>query len=260
MNLKNVVIVGILIGIIFSTGFIFVKAGKTNTIEKPLIENDPLSSTINQLQIGSKTVKSDLSGEILTCTNVTDAEQVIDLRLNNSNEETKYITVYPMNKALKLLPNEIKRIDLFLLKGTDVLTLIPNNGEELKLHVPPCVYRGGSAGDVGVSLSGNLPATSASFPDQTGPGATQPGATQPGATQPGATQPGATQPGATQPGATQPGATQPGATQPGATQPTETPASTIPTGTTSIPEFPTIVFPVLSTLGLLLIMRKMNKK
>ncbi len=210
MNLRNVVIVGVLIGIIFSTGFVFVEGSKTDTIEKPISENNPLSSVppiIDQLQMESKTVKSDLSGEVMTCTNATDAEQVIDLRLSNPGEETKYITVYPMNKSLKLLPNEIKRIDLFLLKGTDVLTLISNNGEELELHVPPCVYRGGSAGDIGVSLSGNLPATS-----------------------------------------------------PAQTEPATTPAPTVPTEPTNIPEFPTIVFPALSTLGLLLIMRKMNKK
>ncbi len=200
MNIKNVFIAGILIGIIFSIGFVFVEGSKSLTVEKPKIENIPLSSvpaTIDQLQIKSETLKSDLTGEVLTCTNVTDAEQVIDIRLSNPGEDTKYITIYPMNKSLKLLPNEIKRIDLFLLRGIDILTLIQNNGEQLKLYVPPCVYRGGTEGNgLGVSLTGNLP------------------------------------------------------------EPTTTPASE--TELTNIPEFPTIVFPVLSTLGLLLIMRNMK--
>ena len=225
MNLRNAIIIGILIGIIFSTGFIFDKAGKTGTIERPMIENNPLSSTTEQLQMGSKTIKYDLSGEVLTCTNVTDSEQVIDLRLSNPGEEIKNITVYPMNTSLKLLPREIKRIDLFLLKGTDVLILIPTSGEEFKLHVPPCVYRGGSPGGAGLDLSGNLPEYSAFSPPQI-----------------------------------EPAATPPTAIPPSATPPTPTPASTIPTEPRSIPEFPAIVFPVLSISGLLLIMRKMNKK
>ena len=87
------------------------------------------------------------SGDILTCSNITDTEQVVDIRLTNRDPGNKSITIYPMNLTFNLLPGQIKRIDIPLPYGTSILTLVSIDGEELKAQVPLCFSRGSSGSD-----------------------------------------------------------------------------------------------------------------
>lgn len=87
-----------------------------------------------------------ISGEVLSCTNVTDVEQVVDIRLINLDVKTKSINIYPLNITIDLLPEQIKRIDHFIPYGTSSLKLVSSDGEEIKLKVPACIFRGGSGG------------------------------------------------------------------------------------------------------------------
>ncbi|HWQ96369.1 MAG TPA: hypothetical protein VN368_03240, partial [Candidatus Methylomirabilis sp.] len=89
-------------------------------------------------------IKLNFSGEVLTCSNITDAEQVVDVRLTNRDTENKSITIYPMDLTINLLPGQKKRIDIPLPHGISVLTLVSSDGKELKAQVPLCFSRGDS--------------------------------------------------------------------------------------------------------------------
>lgn len=87
------------------------------------------------------------SGEVLTCTNLTDYEQVIDLRISNLDKGNISISIgYPFSTTIDLQPDQIKRIDLPLLYGVSSINL-SSNEEKLTLQVPPCIVRGGSGGN-----------------------------------------------------------------------------------------------------------------
>lgn len=92
------------------------------------------------------------SGDIITCSNITDTEQVVDIRLTNYDMENKSITIYPMNLTINLLPKQIKRIDIPLPYNISVLTLTSSTGEELDAQVPLCFSRG-SSGSATISFA-----------------------------------------------------------------------------------------------------------
>ncbi len=98
-------------------------------------------------------------GEVLTCTNKTDIEHVIDVRLSNLNMENKSITIYPLNLTIKLLPEQIKRVDIFLPNGISILKLVSSDGEEEKVQVPPCVngYEGSRATQTTIKKVNEIP-------------------------------------------------------------------------------------------------------
>jgi hypothetical protein len=138
-------------------GFVPVAIAETHILKEPNIENTP-SAEISPI---SQEIALKFSGEVLTCTNKTDLEQVIDIRISNLDVEKKSIMVYPLNITIELLPDQIKRKDMFLPHGISALNLVSNDGEELSLQVPPCISRGGggkaSSGLQTTSLSDTTP-------------------------------------------------------------------------------------------------------
>ncbi len=112
-------------------------------VEEKNVENS-LSS--NTYPAGPQTTGSKFSGEVRTCTNITDSEQVIDLRLINLDVENQSISVYPLNTTIDLLKNTKISIDLPLPYGVSTLKLVSSNGEELTIEVPLCIS-GGWSGD-----------------------------------------------------------------------------------------------------------------
>ncbi len=87
------------------------------------------------------------SGEILACTNQTDFEQVIDLKISNLVTDNISVSIdYPISRTIVLLPYQIMRIDLPLPYGVNSINL-SSNEEKLILQVPQCISRGGSSSD-----------------------------------------------------------------------------------------------------------------
>ena len=96
---------------------------------------------------------SKFSGEVLTCTNLTDYEQVIDLKISNLMRENISVNIdYPFSRTIELHQNESWRIDLPLPYGVTSVDL-SSNDEKLTLQVPPCIIRGGSGGNSESSFS-----------------------------------------------------------------------------------------------------------
>ncbi len=88
---------------------------------------------------------SKFSGDILTCTNLTDFEQVIDLKISNLDENNISVNIdYPFSRTIELSHDQIKRIDLPLPYGVTSVDL-SSNDETLTLQVPFCISRGGSS-------------------------------------------------------------------------------------------------------------------
>ncbi|KAB2946174.1 MAG: hypothetical protein OIN84_09040 [Candidatus Methanoperedens sp.] len=120
-----------------------------NVFEKLNTENVQLanlSSAVFQENSQPEAIKLNFSGEILTCTNKSDIERVIDVRLSNFVFDNESITIYPLNFTINLLPEQIKRIDIFIPYGISTFKLVSSNGEELEIQAPPCVngYEGSS--------------------------------------------------------------------------------------------------------------------
>lgn len=96
---------------------------------------------------------SKFSGEVLTCTNLTDVEQVIDLKITNLVKDNISVSIdYPFSKIISLSQNDTWRIDLPLPYGVTSVDL-SSNDEKLTLQVPPCISRGGSSGNSQSSFS-----------------------------------------------------------------------------------------------------------
>ena len=144
----------VLAGIFVIEGFVPVSDAtlENNSFEKLNIENTS-SPMITPGEIqnysGPETMELNFSGKILTCTNLTDEEQVIDIRLTNLEAKNKSISIFPINITLDLLPEQILRKDLFILSGTSTLKLVSGDGEERQVQVPPCGSRVSSGSSTG---------------------------------------------------------------------------------------------------------------
>jgi len=116
--------------------------------EKTLSANaEPSGTPTTGIQVltESQTTGLKFSGEVLTCTNLTDVEQVIDLRISNLDENNILVGIdYPFSRTIELAQNQTKRIDLTLPYGVSSIDL-SSNEEKLTLQVPPCFSRGGSS-------------------------------------------------------------------------------------------------------------------
>lgn len=118
-----------------------------------IAEPSGTQSAGTQVLIESQATGLKFSGEVLTCTNLTDIEQVIDLRISNLEKDNITVSIeYPFSRTIELLPDQIKRVDLSLPSGVSSINLFSNE-EKLILQVPPCVFRGGSSGDSQSSFS-----------------------------------------------------------------------------------------------------------
>ncbi|MDO8725839.1 MAG: hypothetical protein Q7J35_07215 [Candidatus Methanoperedens sp.] len=110
-------------------------------------------TTGTQILTASQVTGSKFSGEVLTCTNLTDYEQVIDLKISNLVKDNISVSIdYPFSKTIELSQNESWRIDLPLPYGVTSVDL-SSNDETLTLQVPPCIVRGGSGGNSQSSFS-----------------------------------------------------------------------------------------------------------
>ncbi|MFZ3385353.1 MAG: PEF-CTERM sorting domain-containing protein [Candidatus Methanoperedens sp.] len=150
------------LGIFVINGFVPDATLENNSFEKLNIEYTPSPViTPGEIQNSSVTepVELNFSGKILTCTNFTDVEQVIDIRLTNLEAKNKSISIYPINITLDLLSEQILRKDLFILPGTSALKLVSSDGEESLVQVPPCGSRVSSASDIaGTDMQTTTPA------------------------------------------------------------------------------------------------------
>ncbi|MFZ3170033.1 MAG: PEF-CTERM sorting domain-containing protein [Candidatus Methanoperedens sp.] len=108
---------------------------------------------------GPETMELNFSGKILTCTNLTDEEQSIDIRLTNLEAKNKSISIFPINITLDLLPEQILRKDLLILSGTSTLKLVSGDGEERQVEVPPCGSRVSSGSITGFQQTINSTST-----------------------------------------------------------------------------------------------------
>lgn len=97
------------------------------------------SAIISQNSTEPEETELNFRGKVLTCTNKTYVGHIIDVRLSNLDVENKSITIYPLNLTINLLPEQIKRTDIFLPDGISTLKLVSSDGEEEKVQVPPCV-------------------------------------------------------------------------------------------------------------------------
>ncbi|MCE8428057.1 MAG: hypothetical protein J5U19_06705 [Candidatus Methanoperedens sp.] len=155
----------LVLGSIIITGNVPFGGINDHTTEKTLRENT--SSDTKDLA-GVQTIKAQaltdsrvaglkFSGEVLTCTNKTDLEQIIDLRLSNLDKDNLSIDIYPLSTTIEILKGQIIRKDLNLPYGISSLKLVSNKREELFLQVPPCLSRGGSSSYDGSQSSFSSP-------------------------------------------------------------------------------------------------------
>jgi hypothetical protein len=156
LNMINQKFFGIIILLSLSLiGLVGFAVTTGNTIENiPLANSDPsiTQTTGTQVLTETQATGSKFSGEILTCTNLNNADQVIDLRIRNLDVDNLSISIDPLSKTIKLLPDERKSIDLSLPFGVSSL-ILSSNDEKLTLQVPPCISRGGSSGNSHISFS-----------------------------------------------------------------------------------------------------------
>jgi len=142
----------VLAGIFVIEGFVPVSdvTLENKSFEKLNIENASSSMITPEGNYSRlETMELNFSGKILTCTNLTDEEQVIDIRLTNLEANNKSISIFPINITLDLLPEQILRKDLFILSGTSTLKLVSGDGEERQVQVPPCGSRVSSGSNTG---------------------------------------------------------------------------------------------------------------
>lgn len=153
VNIKNGIILSILLFVLVGIFGINEKYGANTTLENNIFgklniektQSVNLGSALFQENSGPEAIELNFSGEVLSCTNKSDVERVIDLRLSNLVFDNKYITIYPLNLTINLLPEQIKRIDIFLPTGISILQLVSSDGEEYNVQVPTC-FSGGSSG------------------------------------------------------------------------------------------------------------------
>jgi hypothetical protein len=142
-----------LAGIVITTGIAqFDNTNVLNTGEQTLgmspaanVDWLGIQTTGLQTMTGSAASGLKFSGKVMTCSNITDVGQVIDLRLSNLDVNNQSISIYPLAKTIDLLPKQIKRIDLPLPYGVTTLELVSSNGEKLIIGVPTCVSDGYSS-------------------------------------------------------------------------------------------------------------------
>ena len=124
---------------------------ETQIFEKQTIENTQsanVSPTVFQKYTQVKVIEYNFSGEVVTCINKTNMEQIIDIRLTNLAVENKSVTIYPFNITINLMAGQIKRTDIFFPTGVSTLKFVSNDGEELNVQMPPCIngYEGSTGG------------------------------------------------------------------------------------------------------------------
>lgn len=152
MNNRKLVVILVSLSLLV-LGMTIVSTSLNTINDEQIIENpadaDPSipQTTGTQVLTEYEVTGLKFSGEVLTCTNLTDYEQVIDLRISNLDKGNISISIgYPFSTTIDLQPDQIKRIDLPLLYGVPSINL-SSNEEKLTLQVPPCIVRGGSGGN-----------------------------------------------------------------------------------------------------------------
>jgi hypothetical protein len=120
-----------------------------NQIANPSVPQTTEPQVLTEYQVtGSK-----FSGDVLACTNLTDFEQVIDLKISNLDENSISVNIdYPFSRTIELSHDQIKRIDLPLPYGVTSVDL-SSNEEKLTLQIPLCISRGGSSSHSQISFS-----------------------------------------------------------------------------------------------------------
>lgn len=150
-----------LAGFAMTTGITPSAGINTPDTEEQIIENTPSANayfsgpqtTGTEVLTGSQATGLKFSGTVLACTNLTDYEQVIDLRIKNLDKDNISISIdYPFSRTIELFPNQTKRIDLPLPYGVSSVNL-SSNDEKLTLQVPLCISGGGSSGNSQSSFS-----------------------------------------------------------------------------------------------------------
>ncbi|OGM11194.1 hypothetical protein A2Z22_01770 [Candidatus Woesebacteria bacterium RBG_16_34_12] len=165
INRKFFVIILLIFSLLGLAGFALTTGNATssdiNTLNTETIGNTPSANAdlsgpqITEAQVlpEYQVTGSKFSGEVLTCTNLTDYEQVIDLKISNLMRENISVNIdYPFSRTIELHQNESWRIDLPLPYGVTSVDL-SSNDEKLTLQVPPCIIRGGSGGNSESSFS-----------------------------------------------------------------------------------------------------------
>ena len=167
VNRKFFVIILLIFSLIGLAGFALTTGNATssdinilNTEEQttgntPSADTDLSGPQITETQVlpEYQVTGSTFSGEVLSCTNLTDYEQVIDLKISNLVKNDISVSIdYPFSKTIELSQNESWRIDLPLPYGVTSVDL-SSNDEKLTLQVPPCIGRGGSGGNSQSSFS-----------------------------------------------------------------------------------------------------------
>jgi len=158
------------IGIVLSLGM---ANGDTNlplvnadSITDPASNSNPsITSEVVQMEAGSPSSTLKLSGKAITCS-IVDSKKIVDLRIENNEDVSKSVTVYPVGKEVTLLPKQILRIDIPVTEGTENLILYSDETEEGSVLVPPCSTEGYSSSGGRSSLQ----MQDASSPDAAAPG------------------------------------------------------------------------------------------
>jgi len=113
----------------------------------PSADADPAGTQTTGAQVLTLSQETGLkfSGEVMTCTNMSDFEQVIDLKISNLDESDISVDIgYPFSRTIELIPGQIMNIELPLPYGVTSVDL-SSNDEKLTLQVPSCVVRGGGS-------------------------------------------------------------------------------------------------------------------
>ena len=152
-----------LAGFALTTGNTSSAGINTLTIEEqitgnaPLADADPSGTQTTGAQVLTLSQETGLkfSGEVVTCTNLSDSEQVIDLKISNLDQDNISINIgYPFSWTIELIPGQ--KMNFFeqpIPIGISSIEL-SSNDEKLTLQVPPCVVRGGgSSGNSQSSIS-----------------------------------------------------------------------------------------------------------
>jgi hypothetical protein len=153
--------------LLFLAGFALatVNTPSASMNEEQAIRNTPSANaylsgpdtTGTQVLTLSQETGSKFSGEVVTCTNLTDFDQVIDLKIMNLDEDNISVNIgYPFSRTIELTQDQIKTIDLPLPYRVSSVDL-SSNDEKLTLQVPQCIFRGGGKTSSFSSSNGDSP-------------------------------------------------------------------------------------------------------
>ena len=116
----------------------------------PSANSDPSGTQTIETQVmtESQATRLKFSGEVLTCTDLTDFKQAIEFRVSNLNEDNISISIdYPISRTIELMPDQIMSIYLSLPYRVASINL-SSNEEKLILQMPLC-----NSGDSSRSIS-----------------------------------------------------------------------------------------------------------